>query len=107
MLAVMLACTDAALGQAVVTDRRCHRGSDRVQNVESGLNDGLCVPLFLIAIAFADAEEGACPAHGAVTLVLGEIGYGLVGVSPRVCSAGLRSGWRPAVEASSRVWCRS
>ena len=47
--------------------------------MESGLNDGLCVPLFLIAIAFADAEEGTTPARSAVTLVLGEIGYGLVG----------------------------
>ena len=28
-------------------------------NVESGLNDGICVPLLLIAIAIAEAQEGA------------------------------------------------
>ena len=32
-------------------------------NVESGLNDGICVPLFLIALAVAQAEEGAI-GHG-------------------------------------------
>ena len=32
-------------------------------NVEAGLNDGICVPLFLIALAVALAEEGAI-GHG-------------------------------------------
>ncbi len=59
VLGVMLACTDAALGQAVVTDRRIPSRIRQGLNVESGLNDGLCVPLFFIAIAIAEAEEGA------------------------------------------------
>ena len=59
VLAVMLACTDAALGQAVVTDPRVPSRIRQGLNVESGLNDGLCVPLFFIAIALAEAEEGA------------------------------------------------
>ena len=75
VLAVMLACTDAALGQAVVTDRRVPSRIRQGLNVESGLNDGLCVPLFLFAIAVAEAEEG----HSVGELVLEEIGYGLVG----------------------------
>jgi NhaP-type Na+/H+ or K+/H+ antiporter len=75
----MLACTDAALGQAVVTDRRVPSRIRQGLNVESGLNDGLCVPLFLIAVAFAGAEEGTMSARGAVHLVVDEIGYGLVG----------------------------
>jgi sodium/hydrogen antiporter len=79
VLSIMLACTDAALGQAVVTDDRIPSRIRQGLNVESGLNDGICVPLFLIALAVAEAEEGSLTAHGAVHLVLEEIGYGLVG----------------------------
>ncbi len=79
VLAIMLACTDAALGQAVVTDRRVPSRIRQGLNVESGLNDGLCVPLFFIAVALAEAEEDATSVHHAVTLVLEQIGYGLVG----------------------------
>ncbi len=79
VLAVMLACTDAALGQTVVTDGRVPSRIRQGLNVESGLNDGLCVPLFLIAIAVAEAEEGAVSGSSAVEVVLEEIGYGLVG----------------------------
>ena len=79
VLAVMLACTDAALGQAVVTDRRIPSRIRQGLNVESGLNDGLCVPLFFIALAIAEADEGALSARGALELVAEEIGWGLVG----------------------------
>ena len=53
----------------------CAAGVD----VESGLNDGICVPLLLIAIAIASAEEGAIGNGAAVHLVLEELGYGCVG----------------------------
>jgi sodium/hydrogen antiporter len=46
VLAVMLACTDAALGQTVVTDQRVPSRIRQGLSVESGLNDGICVPLF-------------------------------------------------------------
>lgn len=79
VLAVVLACTDAALGQAVVTDERIPSRVRQGLNVESGLNDGLCVPIFYIAIAIAAAEAGTTSEHAAVTLVLEQIGYGVVG----------------------------
>jgi len=79
VLAVMLACTDAALGQAVVTDRRIPSRIRQGLNVESGLNDGLCVPLFFIAIAIAEADEGAVSGRSALELVAEEIGWGSVG----------------------------
>jgi NhaP-type Na+/H+ or K+/H+ antiporter len=79
VLGVMLASTDAALGQAVVTDERVPSRIRHGLNVESGLNDGICVPLFFIAIALAEADEGTASAHSAVHLVLEELGYGLVG----------------------------
>ncbi len=58
LLAIVLAPTDAALGQAVVTDPRVPSRVRQGLNVESGLNDGICVPLLLIAIAIAEARRG-------------------------------------------------
>jgi sodium/hydrogen antiporter len=54
VLAVVLAPTDAALGQAVVSDPRLPSRIRQGLNVESGLNDGICVPLLLIALTIAD-----------------------------------------------------
>ena len=79
LLAIVLAPTDAALGQAVVTDPRVPSRVRQGLNVESGLNDGICVPLLLIAIAIAEAQEGAIGDGEAVELVLEEIGYGALG----------------------------
>ena len=79
VLAVAIACTDAALGQAVVTDERIPSRVRQGLNVESGLNDGLCVPIFFIAIAIAEADAGTATEHAAATLVLEQIGYGLIG----------------------------
>lgn len=45
LLAVMLAPTDAALGKAVVTNPQVPDKIREDLNVESGLNDGICVPL--------------------------------------------------------------
>ena len=78
VLAVSLACTDAALGKAVVTDERLPSLIRQGLNVESGLNDGICVPLFFIAIGFAEADASKVTTHYAVHLVLEEIGYGIL-----------------------------
>src|SRR5262249_21627783 len=75
----LLAPTDAALGQAVVTEPRLPSRIRQGLNIESGLNDGICVPLLLIALAFADVEDKTQSAHHAITIVAEEIGYGLVG----------------------------
>jgi NhaP-type Na+/H+ or K+/H+ antiporter len=56
-LAVLLAPTDAALGQAVVSDERLPIELRQGLNVESGLNDGICVPLLYAALALAVVEE--------------------------------------------------
>jgi sodium/hydrogen antiporter len=79
VLAIVLACTDAALGQAVVSDERVPSRIRQGLNVESGLNDGLCVPLFFIAIAIAETDAGTASSHSAAQLVFEQIGYGLVG----------------------------
>ncbi|MGZ4249984.1 MAG: cation:proton antiporter [Solirubrobacteraceae bacterium] len=79
VLAVLLAPTDAALGEAVVTEPRLPSRIRQGLNVESGLNDGICVPLLLIALAAADVEDKTASTHHAITIVLEEIGYGILG----------------------------
>ena len=83
MLAVVLAPTDAALGQAVVTEPRLPSRIRQGLNVESGLNDGICVPLLFIVLAIAEADSGEVGGTHAVRLVVEEIGYGIAaGPSP-------------------------
>ena len=79
VLAIVLAPTDAALGQAVVTDPRLPVRIRQALNVESGLNDGICVPLLFIALALAEADDHAMTIHHAVGLVAREIGWGIAG----------------------------
>jgi sodium/hydrogen antiporter len=88
LLAVILAPTDAALGQAVVTLTRLPSRVRQGLNVESGLNDGICVPLFWIVLAIAQAEAGAIGDRAAVRLVFEQIGYGiLAGVLAGIAAA--------------------
>ena len=79
LLAVVLAPTDAALGQAVVTLPRLPSRVRQGLNVESGLNDGICVPLFFIVLAIAQAQAGDVSDVAAFRLVVEEIGYGILG----------------------------
>ena len=67
VLAILLAPTDAALGEAVVTEPRLPSRIRQGLNVESGLNDGICVPLLLIALAVADVEDKSTSGHHALT----------------------------------------
>jgi NhaP-type Na+/H+ or K+/H+ antiporter len=77
LLAIAVAPTDAALGAAVVSDERVPSRIRQGLNVESGLNDGLCVPLLLIALAFVSAEGTGETAP--IQLVIEEIAFGVVG----------------------------
>ena len=79
ILAVVLAPTDAALGQAVVTEPRVPQRIRQGLNVESGLNDGICVPLLFAAVAIADVESEISGGRSPGTLLLEEIGYGVLG----------------------------
>jgi len=90
LLAVILAPTDAALGQAVVTLPSLPSRVRQGLNVESGLNDGLCVPLFIAALAIASAEAGDITDTHAVQLVAEAIGYGaLFGAAAGLIAAGV------------------
>lgn len=78
ILATMLAPTDAALGKAVVTNESVPASIREGLNQESGLNDGICVPvlLLLLAVAAHPGERGV--SRMALELVAGQIGVGVV-----------------------------
>jgi NhaP-type Na+/H+ or K+/H+ antiporter len=77
LLATMLAPTDAALGQAVVTNEAVPDSVRESLNVESGLNDGICVPVLLIFLALAvGSTSGDETASLILKLPLEAIGIG-------------------------------
>jgi NhaP-type Na+/H+ or K+/H+ antiporter len=79
LLATMLAPTDAALGKAVVSNESVPDDIRQGLNVESGLNDGICVPVLFVFLALALGKAGdAGPWTLAVKLVAEEIGIGLL-----------------------------
>ena len=79
ILATMLAPTDAALGQAVVTNPVVPAKVRESLNVESGLNDGICVPVLFIFLAIATNKTGDEGMLGlATSLIVEEIGIGAV-----------------------------
>ncbi|QFU16234.1 cation:proton antiporter [Microvirga thermotolerans] len=105
LLATMLAPTDAALGKAVVVNPSVPARIREGLNVESGLNDGICVPILLVLLALAaEPVDGA----GSWELVLHhfaqEIGIGLA-VGAGLAAAGV---WALRLSAdqgwSSATW---
>ena len=78
LIATMLAPTDAALGQAVVTNKAVPDSIRQGLNVESGLNDGICVPILLLFLALAQGQTGdATPWHVGLVLFMKVVGIGL------------------------------
>jgi sodium/hydrogen antiporter len=111
ILGVVLAPTDAALGQAVVTEPRVPARIRQALNIESGLNDGICVPLLFAAVAAADVESHISEGRSASELLFEEIGYGILGgvaagllIGAVVVYAGRRdliaSSWRQVIPAA-------
>jgi NhaP-type Na+/H+ or K+/H+ antiporter len=81
IVAAVLAPTDAALGQAVVSDSRVPERIRRALGVESGLNDGLSVPFLALFIAIA-AEQTVPDARDWLAFAAEQIGLGtLIGAA--------------------------
>jgi NhaP-type Na+/H+ or K+/H+ antiporter len=77
LLAAILAPTDAALGKPVVTNPAVPAVMREGLNIESGLNDGICVPIVLLLLGLAvgtQIEHGT--AIHALLLVVEELGIG-------------------------------
>lgn len=82
LLATMLAPTDAALGQAVVSNEAVPDDVRQGLNVESGLNDGICVPVLLLFLSLArNVNHEVGPWSLALHMLGEEVGIGVaVGV---------------------------
>ncbi len=100
----IVAPTDAALGSAIMEDRRIPRRIRRLLNVESGLNDGIATPFVNLFLAGAVSTETVHAVHLADAvreLLIGAgvgAGVGLAGgwLVARAMSAGWSSpGFRP------------
>lgn len=78
ILATMLAPTDAALGKAVVVNESVPANIREGLNVESGLNDGICVPILFIFLTLATSEIAGKTSTFALKLASEAIGIGLV-----------------------------
>ena len=79
IIATILAPTDAALGKAVVTNESVPNKLREGLSFESGLNDGICVPIlfiFLALVSHAGIEDDT--ASHAIHLVLEEVGIGAI-----------------------------
>src|SRR5215211_1070198 len=99
IVGTVLAPTDAALGQAVVSNPRVPVRVRQALNVEAGLNDGLSVPFLALFLTLAVAEEELQPASYWIRFALEQVGLGvLVGVG-----VGLAGGWLVS-RASKTGW---
>lgn len=100
LIAAVLAPTDAALGQAVVSSPRVPVRIRQALNVESGLNDGIALPLVLL---FMSACASAVPGEGgseywlkfaARQITLGPlVGIAVGWAGAKLVTLGTRSGW--------------
>lgn len=77
VLAAILNPTDAALGKPVVTSEAVPVRIRQTINVESGLNDGIMLPVVTAGVILL-AEETGTAGGGFVQLLLSEIGFGLL-----------------------------
>lgn len=81
ILAVILAPTDAALGQAVVSSPRVPERIRQSLNVESGLNDGIALPVLLFVASFAMGAHGHEQGGGWISFVAQQLILGpLMGI---------------------------
>ena len=99
VLAIILAPTDAALGQAVVSSPVVPVRIRQALNVESGLNDGLALPVLLLFLCVAGASEHGTSAADWVWLAARQLTLGpLAGVA-----VGFLGG-RLLLKAQQRGW---
>jgi sodium/hydrogen antiporter len=98
LIGAALAPTDAALGSAVMSDRRVPKRIRQTLNVESGLNDGIATPVVMVALAGIGAEAGlaghSTPDRALLGLLLGAVlGVVLGGGGGLLLRETRRRGW--------------
>jgi len=78
LLAAILAPTDAALGEAVVSSESVPPVTRQTLSVESGLNDGLVVPVVLMLACGANISHNIGSATEWIALGAQQIGFGVI-----------------------------
>ena len=99
LLAALLAPTDAALGHAVVSAKEVPVRIRQAVNIESGLNDGIALPVVLLLAAVAGGHSGATAAGDWL-----RFGVLQVTLGPLVGAALGYAGARLLDEAGERGW---
>ncbi|WP_206613593.1 cation:proton antiporter [Parahaliea mediterranea] len=102
LLAAILTPTDAALGQAIMASPQVPQRLREAINIESGLNDGLAVPVIMASAVLAAGATGTA-FHGApdnmvrfiiLQLLLGPLTGAVVGwLLARLLDRALEQGW--------------
>lgn len=87
LLAAILAPTDAALGQSVIASNKVPMRVRQAFNIESGLNDGIALPLVLLFFSLT-AMSAHADGRNWVMFILGQVALGPL--------AGLAVGWAAA-----------
>jgi len=97
LLAAILAPTDAALGQSVVSSPLVPIRVRQALNIESGLNDGIALPLVLLFASLASVSPGEDRnwlLFGLMQITLGPLAGVVVGwVSARLIDRAVKIGW--------------
>ncbi|WP_328861401.1 cation:proton antiporter [Streptomyces sp. NBC_00306] len=97
LLGAILAPTDAALGKAAASSPRVPPLVRHGLNVESGLNDGLVLPFFLLFLAAVPgtvaSEEGAAGVFWRALVVSTLVGLALGGLGGRQLTHARARGW--------------
>lgn len=99
LLAALLAPTDAALGQSVISTKAVPVRIRQAINIESGLNDGIALPVVLLLAAFAGTAHGGAQASewvnfGLLQVILGPLAGVVVGyIGARALDEAIERGW--------------
>src|SRR5688500_7116213 len=96
LVAVILAPTDAALGQPAIADPRVPATVRQGLNVESGLNDGIALPFFVVLLAAATGETDGAGAAEVFVLALGlstAVGCAVGWLGARLLAWSAARGW--------------
>ncbi|CAH9062828.1 sodium:proton antiporter [Pseudoalteromonas sp. S3260] len=78
LIAIILTPTDAALSKGLLSNTKVPEKIREGINTESGLNDGLCVPIFLIFILLAKNPESSITATQTLSVFGRELGVALL-----------------------------
>lgn len=99
LLAALLAPTDAALGQSVIAETAVPVRIRQAINIESGLNDGIALPVVFLIAALGGTAHLAMPAtewlrFGLLQVTLGPLVGAAIGyVGARAIDVAIERGW--------------